>query len=210
MVSASIAAIKTKTVEPERRRRGRVRSEATVSSRAPLFACLASAFAMALLALAGCGGSGGGEGSSATTGMATGGAKPNPAAEPQAGASSAPVQTKKLERSGGGKEPGAGGKPASGVCPRSRAKVVSFQLLSDVPGPRCQVVGPNQRLQLINLTGGPGAEPVPVTLDWAGFHQKIKPHQAVVLDGAVGTYLKPGVHDVVTKGAPGPTVWLKP
>jgi hypothetical protein len=178
-----------------------------VNRRAPLVICLLLA-ALAVGALAGCGDSGG-KSSSSSTGVVTG-AKPNPAAEPEAGASSAPVQTKKLERSGGGKEPGAGGKPASGVCPRSRAKVVSFQLLSDVPGPRCQVVGPNQRLQLINLTGGPGAKAVPVTLDWAGFHQKIKPHQAVVLDGNVGTYLKPGVHDIVTEGAPGPTVWLKP
>jgi hypothetical protein len=162
----------------------------------------------AVAALTGCGG-GGGDGSSAGP-APSGGAKPNPKAEPEAGISSAPVKTLKLERSSGGKEAGAQGPPASGVCPRSQAKVVSFQLLSDVPGPRCQVIGPGQKLQLINLTGGPGSKPVPVVLDWAGFHQKIKPHQAVVLEGKVGSYLAPGVHDIATEGAPGPTIWLKP
>jgi hypothetical protein len=172
-----------------------------------------SSFALALVAvvlLVGCGGGGGGEGSSAGP-AASGGAKPNPEAEPRAGASTAPVRTEKLERTGaGGKEPGAEGPPAASVCPRSHAKVVSFQLLSDVPGPRCQVIGSGQRLRLINLTGEPGVKPVPVELDWAGFHEKIEPHEAVVLNAPVGTYLAPGVHDIETKGAPGPTVWLKP
>jgi hypothetical protein len=169
-----------------------------------------AALLVATVALTGCGGGSGGGGGSAGP-APSGGAKPNPEAEPRAGASSAPVRTEKLERSaGGGKEPGAEGPPAAGVCPRSHAKVVSFQLLSDVPGPRCQVIGPGQRLQLINLTGEPGVKPVPVMLDWAGFHRKIEPHQAVVLDALVGTYLAPGVHEIETEGAPGPTVWLKP
>jgi photosystem II stability/assembly factor-like uncharacterized protein len=94
-----------------------------------------------------------------------------------------------------GREPGTGRGPA-GVCPAAKGPTVVAYLSSGVPIVPCWLVSPRQRLEVVNVTGGkeePGGAR-PETVDLAGFHARLAPGQAVLLDEPIGRYLGPGSH----------------
>jgi hypothetical protein len=58
----------------------------------------------------------------------------------------------------------------------------------------------------VNRTGDHGQRAQVLTLDFAGFSGSIRPNEAVLLEGRIGGYLKPGRHLIEADGAPGPAV----
>jgi hypothetical protein len=68
-----------------------------------------------------------------------------------------------------------------------------------VPILPCYLVSPHQHLEIANVTGndGEGHEPPRVeTFSLAGFHARLAPGRAVLLDGPIGDYLGPANHIV--------------
>ena len=95
--------------------------------------------------------------------------------------------------------------PAAGTCLPADGPVATVTLSPDVPQPRCVVVKPEQRLDLVN----PGQTAVTATL---GAQTIIVPAgQTGRIDLAFGDYLEPGVHrlDVAELYASSsPEIWL--
>ncbi len=95
--------------------------------------------------------------------------------------------------------------PASGICaePASSEWVV-FTLNADISDPRCGKARPDQALKIGNNTDAP----VRVTI--GGHEVEVMPGAEQEIAGAVGTYLVPGVHSLVTSlyGGGGPEVWV--
>jgi len=91
------------------------------------------------------------------------------------------------------------------VCAK-RSGLATIKFAPDVPLPRCIQAPASARLRLVNRTGAYAAEPRSVTYRFAGFAGSIRPDEAVVLAGPIGSYLKPGRHLIGVHGAPGPAV----
>lgn len=79
--------------------------------------------------------------------------------------------------------------------------------------PRCLVVRPDQRLEVVNTSnrfGGPGAA---VTVTMPGFAPRALAIGArTVFERPFGAYLAPGVHDLrisLYAGGDGTEIWLK-
>jgi len=95
--------------------------------------------------------------------------------------------------------------PAAGICAEPPASHwVLFTLNADIPDPRCAKVRPDQALNVTNNTDAP----VLVTI--AGREAEVRPGGEQEIAGAVGTYLAPGVHSLMTSlyGGGGPEVWV--
>jgi photosystem II stability/assembly factor-like uncharacterized protein len=98
-----------------------------------------------------------------------------------------------------GRVRGRPGAQAAGVCPAPKGPKVVAYLSSGVPILPCYLVSPHQHLEIANVTGndGEGHEPPRVeTFSLAGFHARLAPGRAVLLDGPIGDYLGPGNHIV--------------
>ena len=95
--------------------------------------------------------------------------------------------------------------PAAGICAHAQGAVARVQINVDTPSPRCEVVKPKQRLQVVN------------TLDrstivrLAHFAVRLAPRQALSIDQPFGTYLAPGVHDLAISAyaGGGAELWLR-
>ncbi|UCC77022.1 MAG: hypothetical protein JSW37_01290 [Anaerolineales bacterium] len=95
--------------------------------------------------------------------------------------------------------------PAAGICAEpSPSQWALFTLNADIPDPRCGKVRPDQALKIINNTEGA----VQVTI--GGREVEVEPGGEREIAGAVGTYLAPGVHSLMTSlyGGGGPEVWV--
>jgi hypothetical protein len=82
----------------------------------------------------------------------------------------------------------------------------TFQILPDVPGPRCLAVHPAQYLSVINKTGSYGHPPHAITVELGPFRKRVPPGQAAIVGLNFGAYLAPGEHPVRVIGAPGPEI----
>jgi photosystem II stability/assembly factor-like uncharacterized protein len=89
-----------------------------------------------------------------------------------------------------------GGKGAAGVCIAPKGRVVVVYLARGVPIERCLLVSPRQRLEIVNVTGAEGRPGYPERISLAGFHARLAPGRAVLLDEPVGAYLGRGSHYV--------------
>jgi hypothetical protein len=96
--------------------------------------------------------------------------------------------------------------PAAGICAVYETDVVTIEIvLEGPPTPRCVVIAPSQRLEVINRT---------TTAVEAGLAQNefaLQPHETRLIDRPFGAYLAPGVHNVrISRGAgSAPELWLQ-
>jgi hypothetical protein len=83
------------------------------------------------------------------------------------------------------------------ACLKEGRQVVAY-LASGAPIVPCLLVSPHQHLEIANVSGhdGPGDPPRVETISLAGFHARIAPGRAVLLEGPIGAYLGPGNHGV--------------
>jgi hypothetical protein len=73
---------------------------------------------------------------------------------------------------------------------------VVVYLARGVPIERCLLVSPRQRLEIVNVTGTEGRPGYSERISLAGFHARLAPRRAVLLDEPVGAYLRRGSHYV--------------
>ncbi len=95
--------------------------------------------------------------------------------------------------------------PAAGICAEpSSSQWALFTLTADIPDPRCAKVRPDQTLKITNNTD------VAVRVTIAGREMEVTPGGEQDIPGAVGSYLAPGVHSLMTSlyGGGGPEVWV--
>ena len=92
--------------------------------------------------------------------------------------------------------------PASGICDPVAGDVVTVNINTDVPSPRCVKVTAHQRLQVINATEGS------VEVQLAQFTVQLQPGQAQLFAASFASYLAPGVHWLRVTGGNGPEIWL--
>lgn len=94
--------------------------------------------------------------------------------------------------------------PAAGICGLATGKVVTVHVRGDVvANPRCLVVRHDQRLRVTNELG----RPITVTLG-SHFRATIPNRQTYEFPVPLGTYLAPGVHDLVATSAFAPEIWV--
>lgn len=95
--------------------------------------------------------------------------------------------------------------PAAGACAEPQGPVVEIGLGEDTPIPRCVIVRPDQRLELVNGRGWG------VTARLATFSARMEPGQRAAIGPTFGEYLAPGVHSVTTDPdhGGGPELWLR-
>jgi photosystem II stability/assembly factor-like uncharacterized protein len=89
-----------------------------------------------------------------------------------------------------------GGAGAAGVCVAPKGGTVVVYLARGVPIERCLLVSPRQRLEIVNVTGAEGGPGRPEPIALAGFHARLAPGRAVLLDEPIGRYLGRGSHHV--------------
>lgn len=93
--------------------------------------------------------------------------------------------------------------PASGICAAPQGDVLTFTLSADIPDPRCMAATAAQRLRVVNASGASlrvSIGPFTVTLAPGGDH---------LFDAPLGSYLLPGVHQVLVQPCCSPELWLK-
>lgn len=78
--------------------------------------------------------------------------------------------------------------PAAGICAEMQGEVVTVTINPDMPDPRCSIVGPDQRLRVVNAR----EEPIQVKL--ADLEVNIDPAAEFTFGVSFGQLLEPGVH----------------
>jgi hypothetical protein len=102
--------------------------------------------------------------------------------------------------------------PAAGICGSAPGGLAVVEANPDTPQPRCLVVRPDQRLEVVNASDRfrqPGSE---ITVTMPGFSPRTLAIGArTVFDRPFGAYLAPGVHQVRISLYPGSgaDLWLK-
>lgn len=78
--------------------------------------------------------------------------------------------------------------PAAGICGTAEGEWVTITLEPGLPNPRCVQVKPDQKLTVVNQTGG--------TVDIAigTFEATLAPEQSISFEEPFGEYLARGVH----------------
>jgi hypothetical protein len=96
--------------------------------------------------------------------------------------------------------------PAAGICAHAQGAVARVQINIDTPSPRCELVKPEQRLQVVNTLDRF------TTVRLAHFAVRLAPRQALYIDQPFRTYLAPGVHllAISAYGGSGTALWLQP
>lgn len=94
--------------------------------------------------------------------------------------------------------------PASGICAEvPEGNAVAIVINEDVPSPRCSKIEADQRVEVVNKTGGQ------VRVQLAQFDLTLELEEKQLLDLPAGEYLAPGVHVIRASSlAGGPEVWL--
>jgi len=93
--------------------------------------------------------------------------------------------------------------PAAGICGAIEGELVTMTINPDVPDPRCVVVRPDQRLQVVN-----GREDS-ITVSLFTLSAQIDPGQQVTFDATFGELLLPGVHLLEVSACCGGALWLQ-
>jgi hypothetical protein len=91
--------------------------------------------------------------------------------------------------------------PAAGICASFDGEVVTFEILPDIPSPRCAIARPDQHLMVINRSGEK------ITVSLGNYKIDLEPGESGTIDAPFGSYLLPGVHRVTTTLSP--ELWLK-
>src|SRR5215218_3481769 len=123
--------------------------------------------------------------------------------EPSPGFDAHPIiRTRNVYREPGARrlEPAVRGPGAASVCAKGGG-LATIKFGPDVPRPRCIQAPASARLRLVNRTGAYTDEPRSIAYRFAGFAGSIRPDEAVVLAGPIGSYLKPGRHLIGVHGA---------
>ncbi|MCL5108976.1 MAG: hypothetical protein M1401_08970 [Chloroflexi bacterium] len=84
--------------------------------------------------------------------------------------------------------------PTAGACAETQGAYAVVQVNPDVPSPRCQKVGEEQKLQVVNNT----EQTVKAHLGQVDL--TVGPHQEATASLAFGQYLVPGVHRLAIVG----------
>lgn len=86
--------------------------------------------------------------------------------------------------------------------------VASVELFPELPSPRCLLVGPGERILVVNRTGAfHRRSAVPVTVRLGSYSARLNPQQAAFFPLPVRAFLATGLHGLrVEGGAPGPGV----
>ena len=78
--------------------------------------------------------------------------------------------------------------PAAGICGTAEGEWVTITLEPGIPNPRCVQVQPEQKLSVVNQTGGT------VDIALGTFEATLAPGQTISFDKPFGEYLARGVH----------------
>lgn len=95
--------------------------------------------------------------------------------------------------------------PAAGICGRAQGPVFSVQMDVDTPLPRCEVVKPGQRLEVVNALDRS------TVVRLAHFTARLPPGEVLRIDQPFGAYLARGVHVLAISayGGGGAELWLQ-
>ncbi len=93
--------------------------------------------------------------------------------------------------------------PASGICATFDSEIVTFTIHPDIPDPRCSLIRPEQKLQVVNAR----EETLNVIL--GGRMAEIAPGESYLFDLPFGEYLAPGVHRIEVQPCCGAELWLQ-
>jgi len=96
--------------------------------------------------------------------------------------------------------------PAAGICAEYETDVVTIEIVVEgPPTPRCVVIAPSQRLEVINRTTAA------VEARFAQNEFALQPDETYFIDRPFGAYLAPGVHNLRISGGVGnaPELWLQ-
>jgi len=93
--------------------------------------------------------------------------------------------------------------PAAGICAEPTGNEVVMRLEPGIPDPRCSIVRADQRLRVINRTGGD------VTISLGPFSLPLPADGKTVIGPTFGQYLLPGVHALQVDPCCGGELWLK-
>jgi hypothetical protein len=102
-------------------------------------------------------------------------------------------------------QPPQADQPTAGICGTAVGAVAVVWINPDVPSPRCQRVTHDQRLKIVNNTGGPARVRI------GAVDATVAPHDEQLVDQPLGAYLAPGVHrlPVTTYGGGGPELFFQ-
>lgn len=103
-------------------------------------------------------------------------------------------------------------RPSSGFCGTMPGPVALVEVDPGAPAPRCLVVRPDQRLEVVNSTDREGNRGGPLTVRFANWPRRVVPlHAGSTFDRPFGQYLAPGVHEVrLSPYQGGPAeIWLR-
>ena len=96
--------------------------------------------------------------------------------------------------------------PAAGICAEYETDVITNEIVVEgPPSPRCVVITPSQRLEVINRTTAA------VEARFAQNEFALQPDETYFIDRPFGVYLAPGVHNLRISGGVGnaPELWLQ-
>ncbi len=93
--------------------------------------------------------------------------------------------------------------PAAGICASPGGNVVTVTIYPDIPAPRCTIVRPDQKLQVINRTLAD------LQVSIGRFTSTIPAGGDHTFDVPFGKYLAPGVHQLQVLPCCGPEIWLQ-
>jgi hypothetical protein len=93
--------------------------------------------------------------------------------------------------------------PAAGICTQAEGDEAVMRLEPGIPDPRCMIVRGDQRLRVLNHTGGD------VAIAIGPFSLPLPANGETVIGPPIGSYLLPGVHVLQVDPCCGGELWLK-
>ena len=93
--------------------------------------------------------------------------------------------------------------PAAGICAEFDGKVVTVTIHPDIPDPRCGLIQPDQKLEVVN------AREETLLVAIGHLEAEIAAGERHLFDLEFGEYLAPGVHRVEVQPCCGAELWLK-
>lgn len=93
--------------------------------------------------------------------------------------------------------------PAAGICAEFDAETVTVTIHPDIPDPRCSLIKPEQKLEVVNAR----QETLYVAI--GRLAAEIAPGESYLFDLPFGEYLAPGVHRIEVQPCCGAELWLQ-
>jgi len=93
--------------------------------------------------------------------------------------------------------------PVAGICAGpEEGEIVSVEIWPDIPSPRCIKLAPEQKLLVLNRTE------LVIHIRLGTYRADIQPGDDYLFERTVGSYLGPGVHQLLVEPFSGPELWL--